>query len=185
MADVYIALVHHPVYNKNRAVIASALTTIDMHDLARLAATYGMAGFYVVTPLKDQRALAEEMIEHWCRGWGAGYNSNRAEALNLVRLADSLAEAKEAIDGETGREALLVSTSALDGPERLGFEDVRKILDAERPVLIVFGTAWGLTEQAQALCEIKLEPIKGPTKYNHLSVRSAAGIVLDRLMGRN
>ncbi len=28
-----------------------------------------------------------------------------------------------------------------------------------------------------------LEPIKGPSDYNHLSVRSAVAIVLDRLLG--
>jgi len=30
---------------------------------------------------------------------------------------------------------------------------------------------------------LRLAPIKGPGKYNHLSVRAAAGIILDRLRG--
>ncbi len=184
MADCYTALVHHPVYNKNREVVASALTTIDLHDLARLTATYGLKGFYLLTPLEDQRRLAGDMIEHWCQGWGASYNANRAEALALVRLARNLDEARADIAGRSGAEPLLMATSAVEGPGRTSFEEGRKMLRQDRPALIVFGTAWGLTDEALAGCDLLLEPVKGPTNYNHLSVRSAAGIVLDRLFGR-
>lgn len=184
MADVFIALVHYPVYNKNREVIASALTTIDLHDLARLAATYELAGFYVVTPLEDQRRVAEDMITHWCQGWGAGYNQTRSQALSLARLARDLNEVKAGIAEVSGREPVLVATSAGEGAKRTAFSEMTPLLAGARPLLIIFGTAWGLTEEALADCDILLEPIKGRTKYNHLSVRSAAGIILDRLMGR-
>jgi len=33
--------------------------------------------------------------------------------------------------------------------------------------------------------DMLLEPIEGYTDYNHLSVRSAAAIILDRLLGKN
>lgn len=184
MADVFIALAHHPVYNKNRDVIASALTTIDMHDLARLTATYGLAGFYVVTPLDDQRAVAEEMIEHWCRGWGAAYNANRAEAVSLVRLAADMDDVVRSVEARSGGRPILVATSASEGPNRVTFTELETVVRDRTPVLIVFGTAWGLTEEALAGFDMLLEPIKGPTKYNHLSVRSAAGIILDRLFGQ-
>jgi len=185
LADVFIALVHYPVYNKNREVIASALTTIDLHDLARLAAAYDLAGFYLVTPLDDQRRVAEEMIAHWSEGWGAGYNQTRKEAVALVRLAPGLEETVEDIREITGKEPLLVGTSAAEGGRRLAFSEMSPFLQGESPLLIIFGTAWGLTEEVLAGCHLFLEPISGRKNYNHLSVRSAAGIVLDRLLGRS
>ena len=184
MAEVFTALVHFPVYNKNREVVTSALTTIDLHDLARLAATYGLAGLYIVTPLADQRLVAEEMLEHWCRGWGADYNPNRAEALSLVRVVDTLGGAAEDIRILTGEEPLLVATSAANGAERTTFARMKPLVEGETPMLITFGTAWGMTEEALGTCDLWLEPVKGPTEYNHLSVRSAAGIILDRLFGQ-
>ena len=178
-----MALVHHPVYNKNREVITSALTTLDLHDLARVAATYGLGGLWVVSPVEDQLAIAADMIEHWRFGWGAGYNSNRGEALSLVRLARDLDEARTETGRLTGADPLVVATSAADQGRRAGFDDIRRLSLGERPVMIVFGTAWGLTEEALGGCDYILEPITGPTDYNHLSVRSAAGIIIDRLFG--
>ncbi|MFH1090920.1 MAG: RNA methyltransferase [Pseudomonadota bacterium] len=184
MADIFMALVHHPVYNKNREVIVAALTTLDLHDLARLAATYGLAGFYLVTPLEDQLEVAEDMIEHWCRGWGAGYNSTRAEAFALVRLGRSLEEVKAEVEADCGLKPVVVGTSAKDGPGRFGFAGLAEYIKGPQPLILVFGTAWGLTQEVLGRCDLVLESIKGPTEYNHLSVRSAVGITLDRLLGR-
>jgi hypothetical protein len=52
-------------------------------------------------------------------------------------------------------------------------------------LLLLFGTGWGLTNEMLAECDFVLEPIAGLGKnsYNHLSVRSAAAIILDRLLG--
>lgn len=186
MADVYLALVHHPVYNKHREVIASALTTIDMHDLARISATYGLAGYYAVTPVDDQLAVAREMIEHWCHGWGAEYNRNRREALTLARLARNLEEARADIERETGGPPLVIGTSAVPGADRVSFSEVSRLIEGSRPLLLAFGTAWGLTDEALVGCDMVLEPINGPTNYNHLSVRAAAAIIVDRLfLGTN
>jgi hypothetical protein len=52
-----------------------------------------------------------------------------------------------------------------------------------RPTLLLLGTGWGLTEEILAQSDHVLEPIMGRTDYNHLSVRSAAAIVFDRLLG--
>jgi hypothetical protein len=51
------------------------------------------------------------------------------------------------------------------------------------PHLLVFGTAWGLAEAFISEADYILEPITGSPDYNHLSVRTAAGIILDRLLG--
>jgi len=184
LANIYMALVHYPVYNKNREVIASALTTIDLHDLSRLAATYNLAGLYVVTPLEDQLRVAQEMIDHWCHGWGKAYNRNRSEALSLVRLARSIRHTRAEITETCGLAPILIGTSASTVLNRATYEQVSALTDGKTPVLLLLGTAWGLTTESLAECDYNLEPIYGPTAYNHLSVRSAAGIILDRLFGR-
>ena len=33
--QTWVALVHHPVYDKNHKVVATALTNLDLHDIAR------------------------------------------------------------------------------------------------------------------------------------------------------
>jgi hypothetical protein len=52
------------------------------------------------------------------------------------------------------------------------------------PIVLAFGTAWGLSPAFMAEADFVLEPLAGSGDYNHLSVRSAAAIILDRLLGR-
>jgi len=54
----------------------------------------------------------------------------------------------------------------------------------EKPYLILFGTGWGMTEELIGKADAVLPPILGENEYNHLSVRSATAIILDRLIGR-
>jgi hypothetical protein len=51
-------------------------------------------------------------------------------------------------------------------------------------VLILFGTGWGLDDRQIPGASQVLAPIRGAPTWNHLSVRSAVAIVLDRLFGR-
>ena len=51
MENLYVALIHHPVVNKNGMIIGSAVTNMDLHDIARAGRTFGVRGYYVVTPL--------------------------------------------------------------------------------------------------------------------------------------
>ena len=154
-----------------------------MHDLARLAATYGASGLFVVTPLKDQIRLAQDMINHWSEGPGKSYNQDRSEALNLVMLAHDIGEAAGRIKEKTGAAPKIVATAAASDENKVSFSNLLPELEKAEPILILFGTAWGLASEALDACDFILEPIKGPTNYNHLSVRSAAGIILDRLFG--
>ena len=64
-APVYVALLHHPVYDKNGQVVTTALTNMDIHDIARSGCTYGLGAFFVVTPVKALQKLALKIIEHW------------------------------------------------------------------------------------------------------------------------
>jgi hypothetical protein len=60
---------------------------------------------------------------------------------------------------------------------------MRQLLaDLETPFLMLFGTGWGLTREVKDGSDYVLAPIEGKG-YNHLSVRSAVAIILDRLLG--
>jgi hypothetical protein len=183
MGDLYVALLHHPVYDKNGAVVTTAVTNMDVHDFARLARTYGVKAFYVSTPVPTLRRLVERIIRHWDTGPGAAYNHTRKEALALARLAPDLDAVLADIEWETGILPDLVATSAREGAPRLRFEELRRRLrEGPRPLLLLFGTGWGLTEDVLGRSDV-LEPIRGTADWNHLSVRSAASIILDRLCG--
>jgi hypothetical protein len=47
------------------------------------------------------------------------------------------------------------------------------------------GTGWGLTDEFMSSVDRVLEPIQGTAPYNHLSVRSATAIILDRLFAED
>jgi tRNA (guanine37-N1)-methyltransferase len=182
---VYVALLHYPVYDKNRQIVTTAVTNMDIHDIARSGRTYGIRGFYVVTPVKALQKLARKIIEHWEEGYGSQYNITRKDALTLVRIRDTLDDVVIDIEQECGEKPVVVGTSAKSGGNRTPFAALQDMLLKEtHPFLILFGTGWGLTEAIFSQSDHFLQAIEGPTDYNHLSVRSAAAIVLDRLLRR-
>jgi len=183
---LYIGLVHYPVFDKNEQRIASAVTTVDLHDLARVARTYAARKFLVITPLADQQELVDRVRRHWTRGFGASYNPDRKTAIELVAVAPSLDGAVESISSVEGEAPFVMATDA-GGQEQnvLSFADARAMLHQDRLLFLLFGTAWGLDEQVLRQSNAVLEPIMGVDGYNHLSVRAAAAIILDRLVGMN
>jgi hypothetical protein len=48
----------------------------------------------------------------------------------------------------------------------------------------LLGTGWGLADTMIPSVSRVLAPIEGASDWNHLSVRSAAAVILDRLLGR-
>lgn len=184
-APVYVALLHSPVYDKNGQIVTTAVTNMDIHDIARSGRTYAIQGFFIVTPVKALQKLALKILEHWETGYGSQYNSTRKEALALARVCDTLDDAIIGIERETGEIPVLVVTSARPTGQRTSFAQLRDMLNNNpRPFLILFGTGWGLTETIFARSDYVLEAIEATSDYNHLSVRSAAAIILDRLLGR-
>jgi hypothetical protein len=182
---LYVGLVHYPVYNKNRERIASAVTTVDLHDLARLARTYGVKRFYVITPLEDQQELAARVIRHWTEGYGATYNPNRKEALELVSVRSCVEDCEREIAEKEGEEPLFFTTDASAKKTAiLSYEEALHMVRSDKVILLLFGTAWGLGQEIFDRAHYLLDPIRADTNYNHLSVRSAAAIILDRLAGR-
>jgi tRNA (guanine37-N1)-methyltransferase len=184
-APVYAALLHHPVFDKNGQVVTTAVTNMDIHDIARSGRTYGLSAFFVVTPVKALQKLALKIIDHWERGYGSQYNTTRKEALALARICGTLDDAIIAIERDTGDKPIVIATSARRTQNRASFALLRDMLNREtRPFLILFGTGWGLTETILLQSDYVLEAVEGRGDYNHLSVRSAAAIILDRLLGR-
>jgi hypothetical protein len=182
---LYIGLLHYPVYNKNYQRIASAITTFDLHDLSRLARTYDARGLFVITPLEDQQRFAERVLRHWTNGYGADYNRFRKEAMELTTVSPSLEDAAGEIGRIEGETPLTIATDACRQEGRsLNFTRAREILETGEVVFLIFGTAWGLDREVVDGANYILDPIEGRTDYNHLSVRAAAAIVLDRLAGR-
>lgn len=179
---VDVGLIHYPVYNKNKEIITSAVTNLDLHDIARAAKTFGVDTFYIVTPLKDQQQLFQEILDHWLSGPGARYNEKRKNALEKVRICESFSTLSDICKAKWGVAPLILATGAGPKESSWPYEKVREIIWAEKPLLLLFGTAWGLAEEITQMVDGFLPPIKGIGEYNHLSVRSAAAIILDRLL---
>lgn len=181
-APLYAALVHYPVLNRKGEVIASAVTNLDLHDMARTVRTYGLPACYVITPLADQRALAERLADHWRRGIGKELHPDRAEALTRLRIVETIEAAEEDIQREQGASPAVWATTARGLSGALTHEEAhRQLLGGEGPFLILFGTGWGLAPSVADRVDAFLEPIRGVDAYNHLSVRCAAAILMDRL----
>jgi hypothetical protein len=181
---LYMGLVHYPVYNKHRETIASAITPLDIHDFARLGKTYDVGGFFVITPLKDQQALCNRILRHWISGYGSVYNAHRKEALDLVKVTASLKMALEEVKEREGEAPRLIATdAALQNNRAISYEALRGLVRSNELVFLLFGTAWGLHEDVLRQADQILAPISGRSGYNHLSVRTAAAIILDRLIG--
>jgi hypothetical protein len=183
MRRVAVALVHHPVLDGKGAIVTSAITNLDVHDLARSARTYGCSDYFIVHPIEAQRTLVGRITEHWTHGSSSKRIPARKEALALIRPVPSLEDAFAAMGGRAAIEVW--STAARPDGTVLTFEAARERMKSERPLMIVFGTAWGLAPAVLASCDERLEPIdaRSSAGYNHLSVRSACAITLDRLLG--
>jgi len=182
--NLHLALVHYPVLNKLGDTVAVSLTNLDIHDMSRVSRSYALGGLFLVTPIQDQRELAATLLRHWTHGAGGKANPDRAEALGQARVAEDLAGAVALVEKRTGQKPRVVATSARTDPKGgplLTPRHVREILDQE-PVLLVFGTGSGLAPQALEGAEM-LRPLRCLDDYNHLSVRSAVAITVDRILG--
>jgi hypothetical protein len=178
---VAVLLAHHPVLDRQGAEVTTAITNLDLHDIARSAFTFGASDFFVAHPVAAQRELATRVREHWIHGSGARRIPDRSAPMGILRVVESLEHALAAL-GE-GTEVWV--TSARAAPDRLPHADARaRLRTPGPPVLLVFGTGWGLAPRLVESAHARLAPILSPRPdgYNHLSVRAAAAITLDRLL---
>lgn len=185
-APIHCALVHHPVRDREGSVVTSAITNVDVHDLARSSRTYGLSGYWVVSPIAAQRVLVERILDHWRNGAGARRVPERTRALAICRPTESIDAAIEGITREHGVAPQVWITAAKAPPGRTltSWDEGRALLaSASVPTLILFGTAHGLHGSVVDRADVVLAPIQPASDFNHLSVRAAAAITFDRLLG--
>jgi tRNA (guanine37-N1)-methyltransferase len=181
--NLAVGLVHYPVFNKTGEVVATNVTNLDVHDIARLCRTYGIDRYYIITPSEEQLAFVGRLLEHWQEGRGLQYNPLRSDSLINTRVATSVEAALENW-GVEGTKVVATSARVVAGPKPLTFGDARQ-MSLDEPLFLLFGTGYGLENTLVRSCDYLLEPIWGrsPDGFRHLSVRSAVSIALDRLFG--
>ena len=180
---LYLALVHYPTYNRYGEIVATCITPLDLHDMGRIGLTYGVKNLYLTNPFESQKALISEVIHHWTEGVGGEHRPHRKQAVGIAGLVDSLSDAYEDVAVREGAEPFVVGTTARWERETVSAE---KLFDAAdgKPVLLLFGTGYGLTEDILMAADAVLEPIRGPGDFYHLPVRSAVAIYVDRVFNQ-
>lgn len=188
MPHHYVVLMHGDVLvGPERKPGATSVTSIDIHDIARSSATYGVKQFFIVTPLVDQQRIVETLLDFWQRGKGIAYNAVRHQAVKQVCVISTINDVIDCIEKTEGERPLLIATSARRTTHagHITYYDQEVVWRSKRPVLFVFGTGQGLTEELIERCDYLLPPVHGFSAFNHLSVRSAVAIILDRWFGIN
>ena len=182
MGSLSVVLLHEKMVDKQGALVTTSLTLIDIHDIARSSRTFGVDALYVAHPAPTLRKLARTLQHHWEEGFGATYNPDRKEALSILDVASDLDEVLHKMTIKHGTAPKLIATSAAKGAGRTSFSKMREIIDGDKaPYLMMLGTGWGMSEELLCRANYFLDPIEGAGDFNHLSVRSACAILLDRL----
>lgn len=176
--------------NRNGELVTTAVTNMDIHDISRSARTYGAKGYFLVTPIESQHQMVDRILSYWNTGSARDYHPDRVEALSLSKVVKTFAEAKRLVRDRHGEDPEVILTDARPLPNVIGYADLRRELmdpSRTRPAMVVFGTGWGVSETFHPEVDRILAPIYGPEGaegYNHLSVRAAVAIILDRLLGK-
>ena len=184
--QIHLALRHDKVMGRENKTIHTSVTQIDLHDFCRLSFTYGLGGFHCITEIEAQHRITQDILEYWQKGFGKDYNPDRVQALGSLHLHRGFDPMLEWFEAEHGVVPLLFATSAKAHHKTLDFESCSNIIERSgRPTVIQFGTGWGLSSEQLNRCDGVLPPIDGHDGYNHLSVRCAAAILIDRFFFRH
>lgn len=180
-----LGLVHYPCLDKAGELQATSVFNVDVHDISRITCTYGFDAYHVIHPVQAQRDMVAAITGFWKTEKANLKNADRSEALSRTHVSESIAATQAWIKENLSHEVTTVVTSAIDRPGSLTFDQMKMNMhvdpDRERTYLWLFGTGYGLSEDVMASADLCVEPIYGPTGYNHLSVRAAVAIILDRL----
>lgn len=180
-----VGLVHYPILDREKKVVATNITNFDIHDIARASTVYGVDQYYVIHPMEEQLMFVDRVLDHWRVGQGSKFNPYRKKSLQNVKTANSL----EAALKDWGQDSCLkIATHArpVEGCRHWTIPELRdEIRKPKRSCFLIFGTGFGLTEEFMKATDGVLESIRGapPQDFRHLSVRSAVSIYLDRIMG--
>ena len=181
----YVMEVHYPVLDKRGERSSTAITGMDLHDIARACRTYGIRKYLLVTPLAQQRDMAKKIAAHWTEGWGSTYNPDRSEAFSTLKIFASVNRALKWASEREKTNPFTIATTAKSTEGAFHWLSLkRRILEEDLSPVFIFGTGWGLHEDVLKDADAVMTPIAGGTdSWNHLSVRSAVSITLDRFFG--
>jgi len=181
----YVALMHDQVLLPQGIVGTTSITSLDIHDIARSSKTFGIRGFFIVTPLLDQQKIAQTLLQFWREGSGTTYNPDRHAALATTQVMENYEAVIATIEQQEGARPLTIVTSArpISGVTMLHYTDQEIAWSHKRPVLIILGTGHGLSPELCSRADYAFHSLQGFSHFNHLSVRSAAAIILDRWLG--
>ncbi len=181
----YVMEVHYPVLDKHGEKSSTAITGMDLHDIARACRTYGIKKYLLVTPLAQQREMAKRIAGHWTSGWGAEYNPDRKEAFSTLKIFASVQKALGWLSEREKKEPFKIATTAKSHAGAQHWLTLkREILRRDHSPVFLFGTGWGLHDEVMEMADAVMTPITGGSDgWNHLSVRSAVSITLDRFFG--
>jgi hypothetical protein len=181
---IFLVLRHDQVLARNGECLEASITQVDLHDFSRLCQTFDLGGFFCVSALPSQHQISRHILAYWREGPGKEYNPDRNQALTQLRLCSNFEEVVAMVTDSCQAPPFILGTSAQDqGEKTVDFDRVPAMMaDSGRPLLVLFGTSWGLSQRQLQRCDGVLPPVVGPTAYNHLSVRCAAAILTDRLL---
>lgn len=178
---IYLGLVHYPVYNKNFESVKTAVTNLDIHDIARTALTYGVSKFFIITPDMSQQDYICKVIKFWMEADGKQYNRGRTKALSTIAVSNTIEDSVNMITTQEGKRPILITTTARQTSNQVPYDSIMEIANLKKPVYVLLGTGYGLDDKIHAFADYVFQPVYGTGDYNHLSVRSAAAIILDRM----
>jgi hypothetical protein len=142
--------------------------------------------YFLITPLKMQKELVDSILGHWEQDDANAYNPDRQDALSIASAIDSFESAVEQITKAEGQRPFVIATGAnFESADGDVSQLTKNIELGNMPCFLLFGTGWGLHPSLVDKVDYKLSPInsKNADGYNHLSVRSAVAIYLDRIFG--
>lgn len=181
----YLTLMHSQVLIKGKGVGHTSIASLDIHDIARTSKTFDITQFFLVSELIDQRNILESFLKFWHSRDGEKYNQSRYDAVALVNAQENLTGVIQHIEEKEGVKPIIIATSAKNqtNAEVIDYYSQGKVWQQNRPVLFLFGTGQGLADEVLNECDYILAPVEGMSGYNHLSVRAAVAIILDRWLG--
>lgn len=186
LSGAYVMEVHYPVLDKNGDKSSTAITGMDLHDIARVCRAYGIKKYMLVTPIAQQRTMAKKIVRHWTEGWGASWNPDRKEAFSTLKIFASVQKALAWAEEREKKPPFTIATTAKKREGSVHWLSLkRQILEKDSAPVFIFGTGSGLHEEVINAADAVMSPLYGGTDgWNHLSVRSSVAIVLDRFFGR-
>ena len=140
-----IGLVHYPILDRQKDIVATNITNFDIHDIARAATVYGVERYYLIHPLKEQLMFVDRILDHWRVGEGSRFNPYRKTALTGVYTAPTV----EAAKADWGVDCFTVATHArpVPGARSVTFQSLHQEIrePGAKPCFLLFGAGFGLT----------------------------------------